>query len=229
MKKVRVGKFQVYYNEEKYLELAKNFEKITFIKSLKDNQRSRVEVLKFKGEKLVFKEPREKNRRKWQRFLSIFRGSESLREFKQGERILKNGFKTCKGILVIEEKKFGVVVNSYFFCEFLEGREGSIKDLELIKKELDKIHGKGFLHGDSQLVNFIIDDRHKKKVYLIDAKLSYNKYGGFGRSYEYIYLEESSPREIDYRKEGIYYQGAKFLNKFLHLKGNLKNKLKGRK
>ena len=36
--------------------------------------------------KYVYKEPREKNKRKWQKFLNFFRGSESKREYYQMEK-----------------------------------------------------------------------------------------------------------------------------------------------
>ena len=74
--------------------------------------------------------------------------------------------------------------------------------------ELKKIHSLGYLHGDSHMNNFLIKG---EKVYLIDTKLLWNKYGGFGRAFEFMYLEESYPQEIDYDKESIYYKGAKGL------------------
>ncbi|MCK5779547.1 MAG: lipopolysaccharide biosynthesis protein [Psychrilyobacter sp.] len=213
----------IYYKDEKYLKIIDQLEGLKIIKVFKDDQRSKVSLFDFYGKKLVFKVPREKNSRRWQRFLSIFRGSESYREYKQAEKINNIGLRTYQPILAFEKRKFGFVVDSYFICEYLEGETGSFKYLSRIKDELDKIHSLGYLHGDSQLVNFIIDDRH---TYLIDSKFRRNIWRKFGRSYEYIYLEESCHREIEYEKKNIYYKVAKLLNNMLHLKGNIKNKIR---
>ncbi len=59
------------------------------IKVLKDDHRSYVCVFEIDGDnkKYVYKEPREKNKRKWQKFLNFFRGSESQREYYQMKKI----------------------------------------------------------------------------------------------------------------------------------------------
>lgn len=226
MKIKKINDIIIYYKDEKYLEILDILENLNVEKVFKDDNRSKVSLFTFEGEKLVFKVPREKNSRKWQRFISIFRGSESYREFIQSERIHKAGFLTYKPILAFEKRKYGFVVDSYFICGYLSGETGSIKYLEVIKNELDKIHNLGYLHGDSQLVNFIVDN---KIVYLIDSKFSRNKYGKFGARYEYIYLEESCHREIEYEKNDIYYRGAKGLNNLLHFWGRVRKKIKGKR
>ena len=55
------------------------------IKVLKDDYRSYVCVFKVDGDnkEYVYKEPREKNTRKWQKFLNFLRASESKREYYQ--------------------------------------------------------------------------------------------------------------------------------------------------
>jgi len=226
MKIKKINDITIYYKDERYLKILDSLENLNIEKVFKDDNRSKVSLFTFEEEKLVFKVPREKNSRKWQRFISIFRGSESYREYLQAEKIHRAGLLTYKPILAFEKRKYGVVVDSYFICEYLLGETGSIKHLKAIKNELDKIHRLGYLHGDSQLVNFIVENKH---VYIIDSKFSKNKYGKFGARYEYIYLEESCPREIDYEKKDIYYKGAKFLNNFLHILGKVRKKLKGKK
>ena len=225
MKVKKIGNITIYYREEKYLKILDKLEDLDILKVFKDDQRSKVSLFEFGGEKLVFKVPREKNSKKWQRFLSIFRGSESYREYKQAEKINNAGFKTYTPILAYEKKENGMIVDSYFICEYLEGETGNITHLDRVKKELERIHHRGYLHGDSQLVNFIIDGIH---IYIIDSKFRRNIYGGFGASYEYIYLEESCHQEIEYDKVGIYYKGAKLLNNLLHMKGKIKKKIRSK-
>ncbi len=81
MKKVRRGNTYLYFNDEKSLEFFDLIEanRYKLIKVLKDDQRSYVALIEIQGEKYIYKRPIEKNSRKWQRFLSIFRGSESKR------------------------------------------------------------------------------------------------------------------------------------------------------
>lgn len=195
-------------------------------KVLKKDQRSEVYLIDILGKEYVYKVPLEKNRRKWQRFLSIFRGGESEREYKSYLKVLENGFKGPRPVMYCEEKKCLMTVDSFFISEYLEGKEGTLNELEIVSKELEKIHKKGYLHGDSQLSNFIIKD---DEVYLIDAKLKKNIYFKPGEVYEFIYLEESCHKEIDvYKKKGISYFLAKTLNRYLHFIGDLKNRLKGK-
>jgi len=230
MKKKNNGNIRLYYCEERYLPLADDIlnDKLDIVKVLKDDNRSRVLLVNFQGEKLVVKEPREKNRRRWQKFLSVFRGSSSYLELKNCNKIIENGFLGAKGILVAEKTKGFWVDDSYFVSSYIEGVEGSIDYLKVISEELERIHSRGYLHGDSQLVNFMVG--RDGKVYLIDCKLSKNIYGVFGSRYEFIYLEESCNRDIDvFPKDDLYYRWAKLLNTYLHWYGRTKKKLRGKK
>ena len=38
--------------------------------------------------------------------------------------------------------------------EYIEGNEPTIDDIDLVVKELKKIHSMGYLHGDSHINNF---------------------------------------------------------------------------
>ena len=196
------------------------------LKVFKDDQRSYVALLEIGGEQYVYKEPREKNRRKWQRFLSIFRGSESRREYKNIKKIQKLGFNSATPYMAVEKKKGPIVVDSYYISSYIDGRDGSVKDINLISKELEKIHSMGYLHGDSHVANFMIKG---DEVYIIDTKFMFNKYGGFGRVFEFIYLEESCRIPLDYNKKSIYYKVAMILKRYLLWLGDMKKKIRGKK
>lgn len=118
------------------------------------------------------------------------------------------------------------MVDSYLVYSYLEGEEGTTKDIELISKELKRIHNKGYLHGDSQVMNFLINGN---TVYLIDTKLMKNRYGKFGEIYEFIYLEESCDKDIEYDRESIYYKVAITLKRYLIWFANFKRRLRGKK
>ena len=193
----------------KFLENNPKIEKI-----LKKDHRSYVFTFIYQNKLYVYKEPIEKNTRKWQRFLAIFRGRESKREFKQMQKINSLGFKTATPIFY--EKNFLVY-------EYVDGRKPFINENEinLVVEELKKIHSKGFLHGDSHLANFLITN--KNKIYIIDSKFQKNKYGKFGEIFELMYLEKSLEKEISYDKTSFYYKIALLFKKFLTFLSNLKN------
>lgn len=198
----------------------------TVLKVLKDDKRSQVLLIEVDEEKYVYKVPREKNRRVWQRVLSIFRGSESRREYKNCLRISNLGFRGATPIMYWEKRFFGMSFDSFFVSSYLEGRPATVRDLSLVKNELEKIHKKVYLHGDSQLDNFMI---LKEEVYLIDVKLIRNKYAKAGEAYEFIYLEESCHKEIDiYDKTTVSYKLAKYLNSYLHWIGRVKKAIRGK-
>lgn len=228
MKKLKYGKDILYYIDEKNIKLYDKIKNTCYNieRIFKNDQRSYVALIEIDGEKYVLKRPIEKNRRKWQRFLSIFRGSESRREFENIQRINELDFNGAIPYLAVETK-FGLcVVDSYFVYSYLEGEEGTTKDIELISKELKRIHNKGYLHGDSQVMNFLINGN---TVYLIDTKLMKNRYGKFGEIYEFIYLEESCDKDIEYDRESIYYKVAITLKRYLIWFANFKRRLRGKK
>lgn len=188
------------------------------IKVLKDNHRSYVCIFQRDGDnkKYVYKEPKEKNKRKWQKFLNFFRGSESKREYFQMKKIRKLGYKTAKPISYDK---------NYLIYEYIEGTKPTLDDIDLVIEELKKIHSIGYLHGDSHLDNFLITPN--KEIYIIDSKFQKNKYGKFGEIFEMMYLEKSLGIEIDYDKKGFYYKGARLLKKYLTFFSNLKNIIRG--
>lgn len=197
--------------------LKKVLEDVKPLKILKKDRRSYVFTFEFEGKVYVYKEPIEKNTRKWQKFLAIFRGSESKREFKRMRKIYSQGFKTVTPIFY---------TNDYIVYEFIKGHKPNICEIDLVVKELDKIHSKGYLHGDSHLDNFIISEQGE--VYIIDSKFQKNKFGKFGAIFEMMFLENSLNIEIDYDKESIYYKGAVLLRKYLTAYSKFKNIIRRR-
>ena len=101
LKQIKDGNNYLYFEDEIGKKLYKAIESGDYktVKVFKDDQRSYVALIEIDGENYVYKEPREKNRRGWQRFLSIFRGSESKREFQNIEKIgnEKNEWEACGG------------------------------------------------------------------------------------------------------------------------------------
>lgn len=222
MDNIKQGNKIIYYKDRENIELATFIEKESYKvkKILKSDKRSYVALIEIEGKEYIYKIPLEKNRRKWQQFLSIFRGSESQREYKNLENIRKLGLYTAIPYIAVEEKKYMMVKNSYILMSYIEAET---EDISLIVEELKKIHSLGYLHGDSHRANFLIKDRN---VYLIDTKLLKNIYGKFGEIFEFIYLEESYNKELEYDKSSFCYKGAMILKKYLLSLGKLKKIIK---
>lgn len=92
-------------------------------------------------------------------------------------------------------------------------------------KKLKEIHSLGYLHGDSHLANFLINNG---EIYIIDSKFQKNKYGKFGEIFEMMYLEKSLNTKINYEKNNFYYKGTMALRKYLNFFSKLKNIIRGR-
>ncbi len=90
MDRRRDGKNYIFYNQKDTVDFYTRIKAndYTVLRTLKDDRRSLVQLIRINGKRYVLKVPREKNRRKWQRFLSIFRGGESTRECRQLEKLL---------------------------------------------------------------------------------------------------------------------------------------------
>ncbi len=140
------------------------------IKVLKDDKRSLVEIIEINQGKFIFKIPKEKNNRKWQRFINVFRGSDSFRNYKTMDKLEKMGINSTRAVFA-GEKRTPFVIDSFLIMEILEGNSIEEKDYPRIIDELNKVHLKGYLHGDSQIQNFMKKDN---EICMIDFRLQKN-------------------------------------------------------
>ena len=202
--------------------------KYNTIKILKDDKRSLVEIIEINEGKFVLKIPKEKNNRKWQRFVNIFRGSDSFRNYHTMDKLEEIGINSTKALFAAEIRS-PFVTDSFLIMELLEGEYIGSEDYQRVIKELSNIHSKGYLHGDSQIQNFMLKD---DKIYSIDLRLQKNIYGNIGRMYEFIYLRESC-KEIDEYYDEIRnrwsFKIAWLWKKWLYLHGDIRKILKGKK
>ena len=202
--------------------------KYNTIKILKDDKRSLVEIIEINEGKFVLKIPKEKNNRKWQRFVNIFRGSDSFRNYHTMDKLEEIGINSTKALFAAEIRS-PFVTDSFLIMEVLEGEYIGSEDYQRVIKELSNIHSKGYLHGDSQIQNFMLKD---DKIYSIDLRLQKNIYGNIGKMYEFIYLRESC-KEIDEYYDEIRnrwsFKIAWLWKKWLYLHGDIRKILKGKK
>ncbi len=141
---------------------------LTFQKKYRDNKRTLSAQFCFGDQNLILKIPRARNGRIWERFLTLFRPSESRRIFNSQLKLMELSMIGPTPILAAERRWLGCVVESFVIYQYLEGVPGQDVDAQRILSSLIELHKKGYLRGDPQLVNFIID---RDNVQFIDFKL----------------------------------------------------------
>lgn len=134
----------------------------------KDNHRTYSAVFDVGGEAAMLKIPRGRNQRKWERLLTLFRGSEGVRTFRNLELMQRLGFGAPYPLLAAEKRKHGFVVDSFTYYAFEEGRPAESGDAEAVMSELLHLHDTGHLRTDPQPANFLVTDRG---IVFIDFRL----------------------------------------------------------
>lgn len=218
------------YKDKLLKEKAKDFFYGNFkvIKELKNDQRSLVQLVELDGKEYVYKVPKEKNNRKWQRLVNIIRGSDSFRSYKMMEQLEELGIKTTRALLA-GEKRTPLVVDSFLVMEYLKPEKLDKSDYKRVIEKLKFIHSKGYLHGDSQIANFM---KNGNEIYAIDLRLQKNIYGEIGRKYEFLYLSRSLPEIEEFygdMTETISYKIAYGYKQWLLFYGRMRKILKGKK
>lgn len=155
-------------------------------------KRSRVKLINYKDKKIIIKEPLSKDKKIEVRLSTLFRKSFAYSSLKS-MGILKNmGIETNKPIMCLELKRFGMVYKTYMFFEYLEGERANTEDKEEILLLIQKIHKKGYCHGDAQSGNFL---KTKRGIGTIDIRL---KKKTFGKTSEYLeYLKFCGGKDIE--------------------------------
>ena len=158
--------------------------------TLKDDKRSLVKCGELFGVEVIAKKPRDKNRRKWSRFLSLFRQSEALKTLSTLTNFWEKSIPSVKPICVFEKKCFGFVTDSWLFYEFKDGEVSDASKLHDIILLLNDLHRYGYRHDDPNFGNFLIDEA--KQLFLIDCK-GKSRLGSFSDCYDFILLSERNP------------------------------------
>ena len=143
-------------------------QRLDFQKKYRDNKRTLSALFCFGDHNLILKIPRARNSRIWERFLTLFRPSESRRIFNSQLKLRELSLIGPTPILAAERRTMGCVVESFVVYQYLEGVPGRDKDAQSIFNTLIGLHEQGYLRGDPQLVNFIMD---RGDVQFIDFKL----------------------------------------------------------
>lgn len=196
-------------------------------RSLKTGKRSEVKEVKYRKKDIVVKIPVEKNRRKWQRFLSIFRKSEVISILESMKILQENGILTNNPIAAYEKKEFGMVIDSFAVYGYVNGDVVTKHECKEVVELIKKIHNTGYLHSDTQVRNFL---KCGDKIAVIDAKLKRKSLGGISENLEYIGFAVDINEAYGYiNKNTVFYKIAKFLYELFRFKRRVRHYFKNRK
>lgn len=215
-----------YFNaDEKFYSLEKIEELIEAEgKILKDDSRSLVKLIEIDGKKIVIKSPVDKNRRKLVRLLTLFRKSEAVKMLESMDYLNKNYVPTNEAILSIEYKNNNMVFDSYIFFSFLDGEVVKSNKSKEVIDLIRKIHKLGYLHGDTQVRNFL---NNNGKVSTIDAALKKKKFGAISENLEYIGFGVDIAEAYDYiNRDSLAFKFANCIYVFFRTQRRLKKKMR---
>jgi len=157
---------------------------------IKNNRRSLVYRLEFNGLSAILKNPREKNRKKWIRFTTLYRQGEAFRALLNLASLSKSGIASNKPLLAAEKRRFGMVVDSWILYTYENGRACRETDYPAVVETLEEMHTKSRLHGDPQIDNFLIQGN---RVITIDSNPKTPLFASIAKYREFFHLQKSAP------------------------------------
>ncbi|MFC4259127.1 hypothetical protein ACFOZ5_08815 [Marinobacter lacisalsi] len=134
----------------------------------RDNWRTLSAQVCFQNQSLLLKVPRARNGRRWERLLTLFRGSDSVRSFHHLEQMAEMGFEVPRAVLACERRQGGFITDSFLCYRFVEGRRAGPQDAPAVLDALRSLHQLGYLRTDAQIANFLITG---DSVVFIDFRL----------------------------------------------------------
>ena len=187
--------WQILYNGDRALfdlvdDIISNQYEKRVTRELKNNSRSLLVLIDFKGKPILLKNPREKNTRKWIRFTTLYRKGEAFKNLLNLANLEKLQIKSNTPMLAMQKIRWGMVVDSWLVYEFQSGRPCSEAQYPLVVQKLRQFHAHNLLHGDAQIENFLVDDG---TIITLDAHLKKPLLGTISKFLEYFYLQKSAP------------------------------------
>ena len=155
---------------------------------LRDDQHAFVGVFSHKGQEIVAKSPRYKDRRRWIRFMTLFRPGFAFRILGFMQTMHQAGIPSPAPILAMEQRRRGMVRESWIYYHYVPGRTCGEDELAMILRTLMHLHDLGWIHGDAQFRNYITDG---EQAYLIDPDPRRKRLGRISAAYDFILLRNS--------------------------------------
>lgn len=137
-------------------------------KVYRDNWRTLSVCIRYSGDLVMLKIPRARNLRRWERCLSVFRGSDAFRSYRHLQQMKEMGVAVPDPLLACEKRSVGFVTDSFLCYRYVEGRPAGPGDAPEVLDALRALHRRGYLRTDAQIANFLISG---DSVVFIDFRL----------------------------------------------------------
>lgn len=140
-------------------------------REIKNIRRTYVAEFSLRGQDYMFKIPRARDLRPWERMLTLFRAPDVERFSQSMDQLLALGIPGPRPVMLGLHRRFGMVTHSFIIYRKLEGHAAKDEsEIEQVCRALDALHEQGYLRRDALLRNFVITP--DGQVGLIDFRLS---------------------------------------------------------
>lgn len=140
-------------------------------KEVKNIRRTYVAEFSLDGLNFIFKIPRARDRRPWERLLTLFRAADVERFSHSMLELKAMGIPGPQPVMLGLRRRLGMVTHSFIIYRKLEGQAAANEqDIEKVCHTLTNLHQRGYLRRDALLRNFILTP--DGQVGLIDFRLS---------------------------------------------------------
>ncbi|MFA7331257.1 MAG: hypothetical protein WC326_09300 [Candidatus Delongbacteria bacterium] len=104
----------------------------------------------------VLKRPLWRDGRAWNRLVSLFQPGEMCRAFRAGLLLLESGVATPRPLLLLERRRWGLLVESWLVYEYVEGGPVTERQWPRVVEILSHLHAAGLCHRDPHLANWLV-------------------------------------------------------------------------
>ena len=191
LKNINIEEYKLYFYEEKYLEVGRKIlnNEYKILDRYKDDNRTFVALIEIENKKYILKIPKNEYKKIWKRFLTLFKKGEGLSSLINIRSARNKGLTEVMDIyLAGEKRKNGMISDSFFLLEYIEGKiclenDKVKKILELMKK----MHKLGLYHGDCNPYNFLFT---KEGIRMVDTKCKKMLFGNYKAHYDILTLNK---------------------------------------
>lgn len=222
-----IDNWKISYNEKNILalELAQDIlgdKTYKPVKEYKNDKRSYIAVIEFRGSKFILKFPKNEVRIPQRKIMTLLKKGEALNTYDRTNKYQEKGLDNlCDIYAVGVKRKYGMISDSFMIMEYIYGIETQPEkkeDIDLLMRGLKKLHSYGLKHGDANPRNFIIE-KSTGNLKIIDTQLKKDVFK-IGRNYDYVNLFYSEVKEaLEYTDtKTVSFKIAMILKKIKRLK-----------
>ncbi|MGL5050379.1 MAG: lipopolysaccharide biosynthesis protein [Fusobacteriaceae bacterium] len=236
MKKTLYKDKIIFYYKDVYKDILKKIldGDMKVLKILKENRRSYIAVVEVEKTKYIIKESKNEYRILQRKWMSILKKGEFVVTLENIHKLIyeENMKEYAEPFGAVLERKNGMICYNLLLMEYV-GEEVFPENLENMMKTIEKIHKKGYYHGDFNPSNFIVNS--KGAIRVIDTQGKKMLFGNYRAHYDLITMKMDNYSDMLYPyKKNIFYDIAYMMkkfkkNKFISKIKRFKNKLRDKK